>query len=122
MGEPLMQTDKKQILNRLTTIDGHLKGIRKMVEADQQLERWRRASSAHQSRHPAGLSLTPVPPPRQRRSPPGGVAGRPGRPKNNVSLAPPSAFSSRSPAMRWYSASEICASHRVASMLTVVGG
>jgi CsoR family transcriptional regulator, copper-sensing transcriptional repressor len=30
-----MQTDKKQILNRLATIEGHLKGIRKMVEADQ---------------------------------------------------------------------------------------
>jgi DNA-binding FrmR family transcriptional regulator len=30
-----MQADKKQILNRLATIDGHLKGIRKMVEADQ---------------------------------------------------------------------------------------
>jgi len=30
-----MQNDKKQILNRLATIDGHLKGIRKMVEADQ---------------------------------------------------------------------------------------
>ena len=30
-----MQSDKKQILNRLATIDGHLKGIRKMVEADQ---------------------------------------------------------------------------------------
>lgn len=30
-----MQTDKKQILNRLATIDGHLKGIRKMVEEDQ---------------------------------------------------------------------------------------
>jgi DNA-binding FrmR family transcriptional regulator len=30
-----MQADKKQILNRLATIDGHLKGSRKMVEADQ---------------------------------------------------------------------------------------
>ena len=30
-----MQTDKKQILNRLATIEGHLKGIRKMVEDDQ---------------------------------------------------------------------------------------
>ena len=30
-----MQADKKQILNRLATIEGHLKGIRKMVEADQ---------------------------------------------------------------------------------------
>jgi DNA-binding FrmR family transcriptional regulator len=30
-----MQSDKKQILNRLATIEGHLKGIRKMVEADQ---------------------------------------------------------------------------------------
>ncbi len=30
-----MQTDKKQILNRLATIEGHLKGIRKMVEEDQ---------------------------------------------------------------------------------------
>ena len=30
-----MKTDKKQILNRLATIEGHLKGIRKMVEADQ---------------------------------------------------------------------------------------
>jgi len=29
-----MQADKKQILNRLATIDGHLKGIRKMVEDD----------------------------------------------------------------------------------------
>jgi DNA-binding FrmR family transcriptional regulator len=30
-----MTADKKQILNRLATIDGHLKGIRKMVEDDQ---------------------------------------------------------------------------------------
>jgi CsoR family transcriptional regulator, copper-sensing transcriptional repressor len=30
-----MQSDKKHILNRLATIDGHLKGIRKMVEEDQ---------------------------------------------------------------------------------------
>jgi DNA-binding FrmR family transcriptional regulator len=30
-----MQADKKQILNRLATIEGHLKGIRKMVESDQ---------------------------------------------------------------------------------------
>jgi CsoR family transcriptional regulator, copper-sensing transcriptional repressor len=30
-----MQSDKKQILNRLATIEGHLKGIRKMVEQDQ---------------------------------------------------------------------------------------
>jgi CsoR family transcriptional regulator, copper-sensing transcriptional repressor len=30
-----MQTDKKPILNRLATIEGHLKGIRKMVEDDQ---------------------------------------------------------------------------------------
>jgi CsoR family transcriptional regulator, copper-sensing transcriptional repressor len=29
-----MQADKKQILNRLATIEGHLKGIRKMVEGD----------------------------------------------------------------------------------------
>ena len=29
-----MQADKKQILNRLATIDGHLRGIRKMVEED----------------------------------------------------------------------------------------
>jgi DNA-binding FrmR family transcriptional regulator len=29
-----MQADKKQILNRLATIEGHLKGIRKMVEDD----------------------------------------------------------------------------------------
>jgi DNA-binding FrmR family transcriptional regulator len=29
-----MQADK-QILNRLATIEGHLKGIRKMVEEDQ---------------------------------------------------------------------------------------
>ena len=30
-----MQADKKQILNRLATIEGHLRGIRKMVDADQ---------------------------------------------------------------------------------------
>ncbi len=30
-----MQASKKQTLNRLVTIEGHLKGIRKMVEADQ---------------------------------------------------------------------------------------
>jgi DNA-binding FrmR family transcriptional regulator len=30
-----MQSDKKQILNRLATIEGHLKGIRKMVDEDQ---------------------------------------------------------------------------------------
>jgi len=30
-----MQADKKHILNRLATIEGHLKGIRKMVEEDQ---------------------------------------------------------------------------------------
>jgi len=30
-----MQADKKQILNRLATIEGHLRGIRKMVEQDQ---------------------------------------------------------------------------------------
>ena len=30
-----MQSDKKQILNRLATIEGHLKGIRKMVEEEQ---------------------------------------------------------------------------------------
>ncbi len=30
-----MQSDKKQILNRLATIEGHVKGIRKMVEEDQ---------------------------------------------------------------------------------------
>ena len=30
-----MQADKKQIPNRLATIEGHLKGIRKMVQADQ---------------------------------------------------------------------------------------
>jgi DNA-binding FrmR family transcriptional regulator len=29
------QADKKQILNRLASIEGHLKGIRKMVEDDQ---------------------------------------------------------------------------------------
>ena len=30
-----MQSDKRQILNRLASIEGHLKGIRKMVEEDQ---------------------------------------------------------------------------------------
>jgi CsoR family transcriptional regulator, copper-sensing transcriptional repressor len=30
-----MKADKKQILNRLATIEGHLRGIRKMVDADQ---------------------------------------------------------------------------------------
>ena len=30
-----MQADKKQILNRLATIEGHIKGIRKMVDEDQ---------------------------------------------------------------------------------------
>ena len=30
-----MTSDKKQLLNRLATIEGHLKGIRKMVEGDQ---------------------------------------------------------------------------------------
>jgi CsoR family transcriptional regulator, copper-sensing transcriptional repressor len=30
-----MKTDKRQILNRLATIEGHLRGIRKMVEDDQ---------------------------------------------------------------------------------------
>ena len=29
-----VQADKKQILNRLATIEGHLRGIRKMVEDD----------------------------------------------------------------------------------------
>ena len=29
-----MQADKKDILNRLATIEGHLRGIRKMVEDD----------------------------------------------------------------------------------------
>ena len=29
-----MQADKKQILNRLATIEGHLRGIRKMVEEE----------------------------------------------------------------------------------------
>ncbi len=29
-----MQADKTQVLNRLATIQGHLHGIRKMVEAD----------------------------------------------------------------------------------------
>jgi len=30
-----VKADKKQILNRLATIEGHLRGIRKMVDADQ---------------------------------------------------------------------------------------
>ena len=30
-----VQSDKRQILNRLATIEGHLKGIRKMVEEDE---------------------------------------------------------------------------------------
>ena len=30
-----METTKKDILNRLATIEGHLKGIRKMVDDDQ---------------------------------------------------------------------------------------
>ena len=30
-----MQAKKKDVLNRLAYIEGHLKGIRKMVEADQ---------------------------------------------------------------------------------------
>jgi DNA-binding FrmR family transcriptional regulator len=30
-----MQANKKDLLNRLATIEGHLKGIRKMVEDDQ---------------------------------------------------------------------------------------
>jgi CsoR family transcriptional regulator, copper-sensing transcriptional repressor len=30
-----MQANKKDVLNRLATIEGHLKGIRKMVEDDQ---------------------------------------------------------------------------------------
>lgn len=30
-----MKSDKRQILNRLATIEGHLRGIRKMVEDDQ---------------------------------------------------------------------------------------
>src|SRR5215210_5370437 len=30
-----MQADKKKILNRLATIEGHFRGIRKMVEDDQ---------------------------------------------------------------------------------------
>ena len=30
-----MRADKKQILNRLATIEGHLRGIRKMVEDEQ---------------------------------------------------------------------------------------
>src|SRR5207245_3375432 len=35
VGVHAMQADKKQILNRLATIEGHLRGIRKMVEDDQ---------------------------------------------------------------------------------------
>lgn len=30
-----MQADKREVLNRLSYIEGHLKGIRKMVEEDQ---------------------------------------------------------------------------------------
>ena len=30
-----MQANKKDLLNRLATIEGHLKGIRKMVDEDQ---------------------------------------------------------------------------------------
>jgi DNA-binding FrmR family transcriptional regulator len=30
-----MQANKKEVLNRLATIEGHLKGIRKMVDEDQ---------------------------------------------------------------------------------------
>jgi DNA-binding FrmR family transcriptional regulator len=30
-----MQSNKKDLLNRLATIEGHLKGIRKMVDEDQ---------------------------------------------------------------------------------------
>jgi DNA-binding FrmR family transcriptional regulator len=30
-----MKSDKRQILNRLATIEGHVKGIRRMVEDDQ---------------------------------------------------------------------------------------
>ncbi|MBX5490783.1 MAG: metal-sensitive transcriptional regulator [Chloroflexi bacterium] len=30
-----MRADKRDLLNRLATIEGHIKGIRKMVEADQ---------------------------------------------------------------------------------------
>jgi len=30
-----MQANKKDVLNRLATIEGHLKGIKKMVEDDQ---------------------------------------------------------------------------------------
>lgn len=30
-----MQANKRDVLNRLATIEGHLKGIRKMVEDDQ---------------------------------------------------------------------------------------
>ena len=30
-----MQAEKKQVLDRLATIEGHLRGIRKMVEEDQ---------------------------------------------------------------------------------------
>ena len=35
VGASVMQASKKDILNRLATIEGHLKGIRKMVEADE---------------------------------------------------------------------------------------
>ena len=34
-GRKRVKADKKQILNRLATIEGHLRGIRKMVDADQ---------------------------------------------------------------------------------------
>jgi DNA-binding FrmR family transcriptional regulator len=33
-GERAMQATKKEILNRLATIEGHLKSVRKMVEDD----------------------------------------------------------------------------------------
>ena len=35
MGAAPVQANKKQILNRLASIEGHLRGIRKMVESDQ---------------------------------------------------------------------------------------
>jgi DNA-binding FrmR family transcriptional regulator len=34
LGDTTVQADKKQILNRLATIEGHLRGIRKMVDED----------------------------------------------------------------------------------------
>src|SRR5579884_538895 len=34
-GGRTMQSSKKDLLNRLATIEGHIKGIRKMVEEDQ---------------------------------------------------------------------------------------